>query len=317
MAPITAGPHGRASCPRSIYPDLPDYPSFSELVDHANRFVQHAHDRRVCCEYARTLLDDGQGINAELAAHHLRLIQQLGAAEACAIVQAEHRDSYLQPNIVKEEFGDFPEFETLLDLAVNGARIALPNVWVPNCGKHVALRPNAVRMAAPIHVRFAKEQALGDVIMVDAAAFREFAAASATTFSVISVDWVFKPGNKVSDLLGRLIDDYTNCDPPLNSTETFAAMESVYGELLLPQLPDMCRSLLTARETFPGQPIFGLKEDISRAYRRVRLAPTSCLHMVLQLPPHRRWRHILRHTLVPTVWTQCVSAWVGCCREGY
>jgi hypothetical protein len=186
---------------------------------------------------------------------------------------------------VRNEFATFPEFNTLLALAVDGAHIAIPPQWVPNCGLGVTIRPNAVRMAAPVLVRFAQEQALGDVMLVESSAFQKAAAETSTPFSVISVDWVFKPGDKKSDLLGRLIDDYTNCSSPLNTAETFAAMESVYGELRLPQLSNMCDSLLLARARFPGEAIFGLKEDISRAYRRVRLAPSSCLRMVLQLPP--------------------------------
>jgi hypothetical protein len=255
------------------------------ISHHANRFVQHAHDKQACCSYAHEQLRAGAGINTALAADHLRLILLQGAEVACERTQHQHLLSYLQPDIIKTEFADFPEFDTLLALAVEGACVLTPSNWSPNCGRNVVVRPNAVRMAEPIHVRFAQEQALGDVMLVNADAFRSYAASMSIAFNVISVDWVFKPGDKPSDLLGRLIDDYTNCDAPLNTDETFKAMEAVYGALRLPQLPDMCRSLLLARQRFPGQPISGLKEDISRAYRRVRLKPSSCMSMILQLPP--------------------------------
>jgi hypothetical protein len=271
--------------PVDLYDSLPATTSFPALVDQANQFVQHAHDRRICCEYARQQQRSGAGINVSLAADHLRLILNHGAEAACELTQRLHQPSYLQPDIIRAEFALFPEFDTLLSLAVEGAHVAIPTDWVPNCGIGVTVRPNALRMAAPVHVRFAQEQALGDVILVDAEAFRAYAKTASIAFNVISVDWVFKPGDKPSDLLGRLIDDYTNCSAPLNTAETFIAMEAIYGELRLPQLPDMCQSLLLARERFPDQPISGLKEDISRAYRRVRLAPPSCLKMVLQLPP--------------------------------
>jgi hypothetical protein len=271
--------------PVNLYTSLPIVHAFPELIAHANRFVQHAHDRTICCDYAHQRQLAGDGINTLLAADHLQLILQHGAEAACELTQREHQPSYLQPDIVRAEFADFPEFNTLLSLAEEGAHVAIPADWVPNCGHDVTVRPNAIRMAAPIHIRFAQEQALGDVILVDAHDFRAYADTASVPFNVISVDWVFKPGDKPSDLLGRLIDDYTNCNAPLNTAETFSAMEAVYGELRLPQLPDMCRSLLLARDRFPGQPICGLKEDISRAYRRVRLTPPSCLRMVLQLPP--------------------------------
>ena len=271
--------------PRNIYPGLQPTDSFPQLVDQANRFVKQAHDRGICCEYAQTQLTAGLGIDTDLAAHHLDLVRTHGLVNACALIQKSHAQSYLQPDLVRNEFATFPEFNTLLALAVDGAHIAIPPQWVPNCGLGVTIRPNAVRMAAPVLVRFAQEQALGDVMLVESSAFQKAAAETSTPFSVISVDWVFKPGDKKSDFLGRLIDDYTNCSSPLNTAETFAAMESVYGELRLPQLSNMCDSLLLARARFPGEAIFGLKEDISRAYRRVRLAPSSCLRMVLQLPP--------------------------------
>jgi hypothetical protein len=92
--------------------------------------------------------------------------------------------SYLQPDIVKSEFADFPEFDTLLALAVEGARVMTPTDWTPNCGRNVTVRPNATRMAAPIHVRFAQEQALGDVILVNAEAFRAYADSASIAFNV-------------------------------------------------------------------------------------------------------------------------------------
>jgi hypothetical protein len=271
--------------PANLHGIQPAVSTFAGLVDHANKFVQHAHDRGICCDYARQQMQSGAGIDTALATRHLQLIQMHGAVAACGITQELHQHNYIQAELIKDECASFPEFDTLLALAEGGAHIATPEGWAPNHGRNVSVRPNAIRMAAPVHVRFAQEQALGDVMLVEAAAFRDYATATSTDFSVISVDWVFKPGNKPSDLLGRLIDDYTNCDAPLNTADTFTAMEAVYGELHLPQLQDMCRSLLLARERFPGQPLCGLKEDISRAYRRVRLAPTSCLKMVLELPP--------------------------------
>jgi hypothetical protein len=149
--------------PPGIYPGLQPTSSFPELVDQANRFVQHAHDRRLCCAYAQTQLSAGRGINSDLAAKHLNLVQTHGIVNACAMIQTSHAHSYLQPDIVRREFATFPEFDTLLALAEDGAHVATPAGWTPNCGCGVTVRPNAVRMAAPIHVRFAQEQALGDV----------------------------------------------------------------------------------------------------------------------------------------------------------
>jgi hypothetical protein len=42
-------------------------------------------------------------------------------------------------------------------------------------------------MAAPIHVRFAQEQALGDVMLVNADAFRSYAASMSIAFNVIYI----------------------------------------------------------------------------------------------------------------------------------
>jgi len=64
-------------------------------------------------------------------------------------------------------------------------------------------------------------------------------------------------------------------------------MEHIYGVLELPQLHDMCGSLLQARADFPKEPILGCKEDVTRAYRRVRFFPDHCTRMVVLLPPDR------------------------------
>lgn len=268
-----------------LYRDIPCTSTFTELVDHANRFVHDTHDRDACCQYASQEIQAGHTIDRDLTQRHMQMMRDHGILETCRHIQNEHRDSYLQPELVRSQYNDFPEYLTLLQLAVEGAHIITPTDWIPNSGVGVKLRPNAKRMAMPIQVRFAQEQALGDVIIVDSTEFQKYATECEIPFNVISVDWVFKPGNKQSDLLGRLIDDYTNCDAPLNTPETFTSMEAVFGELTLPQLPDMCRSVLLARERFPHEKIMGLKEDISRAYRRVRLHPPSCMTMVLLLPP--------------------------------
>jgi hypothetical protein len=127
--------------PADLYDSLPARTSFPALVDQASRFVQHAHDRRICCDYARQQQLFGAGINTSLAADHLRLILQHGAEAACELTQRAHQPSYLQPDIVRAEFALFPEFETLLALAVEGAHIAVPTDWIPNCGIGVTGAP--------------------------------------------------------------------------------------------------------------------------------------------------------------------------------
>jgi hypothetical protein len=126
---------------------------------------------------------------------------------------------------------------------------------------------------------------MGDVMLVECTSFHTLAALQLILYHVTELGWVFKPGEKLSDLLGRIVDDFTNSPGPLNTPETRQAMEDRYGVLSLPQLHHMCQCLLTARQLYPDQEIMGLKEDISRAYRRIRIRPVDCPLMIDLLPP--------------------------------
>jgi hypothetical protein len=241
------------SLPKGVFAELNPEWTFPEVVIHATKFVSQAKDRTACTKYAEPLLAGGQGPDAVIVAAHLQLMKRVGIVAACAEVQRQHKHNYLQPDVVRREFQDFPEYDTLLSLAEEGAHIFTPAEWSPNRGVGVSVRPNAVRMAAPILVRFGQEQLTGDVILVEKGEFDELARSEGLDFNVISVDWVFKPGDKESDLLGRIIDDFTNSEPALNSPETFVAMEAVYNPLVLPQLANMCESMCVAREAFPDE----------------------------------------------------------------
>ena len=261
--------------------------SFSALVAHAHEFVNQSHSHAACRAYAAAQVEAGHGVDTALVAHHLSLLRQHGLVQTCALLQAHHAANYLQPDVVRAEYGGVPQFDILLQLAESGAHILRPTDWQPNMGQGVHVRNICQLMADCVHVRMAQEQALGDVLLVECGEFRALAAAAGLAYHVTELGWVFKPGSKLSDLLGRIIDDFTNSPGPLNTDDTRLAMDRLYGILRLPQLADMCASLLQARAAFPGEPIYGAKEDVSRAYHRVRIAAEDCPCMVVLLPPDR------------------------------
>jgi hypothetical protein len=182
-------------------------------------------------------------------------------------------------------FQEFPEYDRLLALATDGATIHTPTTgWAPNMGKGVVVRKVARQMADAVLVRVAEEQARGDLIVVPQQGFHEMAHKTDLEFNVIELGWVFKAGDKESDKLGRVVDDMSFSPSPINTPETAQMAREIYGPLDLPILADMCNSLLIARQRFPGQRLSGLKEDVSRAYRRVRIALSSCRWVVIRLP---------------------------------
>lgn len=270
---------------RDFYGEAVQAASFPALVDCANLYVQKNNDHGVSRAYARQQILEGHSIDKGLMHVHTELMRSAGIVPACAQVQEQHKHNFLQPDFVREYFTDFPEFEVLLSLSVDGAEIFYPPTWTPNMGVGVSVRKITELMADAVHVRMAQEQALGDVILITCEDFERIAREQGIQFYVTELGWMFKPGSKESDLLGRIIDDYTNGRLSLNTPESRLLMEAVYNELILPQLPDMCASILRARKVFPGQQIFGLKEDVSRAYRRVRLKPRSAVYMITLLPP--------------------------------
>ena len=261
--------------------------SFPALVKHAHDFVDQAHSHLACQTYAAEQVKAGHGVDKALVDHHLSLLRQHGLVKTCTLLQAHHAENYLQPDVVRDEYVGFPQFDLLSSLATEGAHILKPNNWKPNMGEDVHVRNICNTMSDAVNVRMAQEQALGDVLLVECSEFKAMAAAGKIAYHVTELGWVFKPGHKLSDLLGRIIDDYTNSPGPLNTPDTRISMEELYGILKLPQLADMCASLLQARNDFPNEPIYGAKEDVSRAYRRVKIFPADCPYMVVLMPPNK------------------------------
>jgi hypothetical protein len=270
--------------PSAVFPETASITSFEDLIKFATAYVARESSKIGCQEYAAAHIKKGGGINYSLAAEHMRQMEVLGVTEACAAVQRQHSGSYLQPRVVEEEYASFKEFASLLDLAANGASILRPADFAPNNGVGCRSRSNAVAMADAVIARLAQEQATGDVMIVPAAEFRALAHLRGLEFNVTELGWTFKHGNKDSDQLGRVTDDATNSPSPLNTPASLLMAEARYGSLVLPQLHDMCQSLLQARVAFPGKPIAGLKEDVSRAYRRVRFRPDHCPLMTCIMP---------------------------------
>jgi hypothetical protein len=258
---------------------------FIELIQHARDFVTHSHSHEVCQVYAAQQVADGHGLDLVHIQADRDLFEQHGVVQACAIVQHQHAANYLQPDIVRDEYKDFDQYDLLLSLAQNGAEVLRPPNWTPNMGVGINPRNVCKQMADAVHVRMAQEHAIGDIMLVECDVFKALCLVQQIQFHVTELGWVFKPGEKLSDLLGRIVDDYSNSTGPLNTPETREAMEYLYNMLQLPQLADMCESLITARSLFPGELIHTLKEDISRAYRRIKFKPTEYVLMVVLLPP--------------------------------
>jgi hypothetical protein len=83
--------------------------------------------------------------------------------DTCANVQKLYAGNYLQADVVRAQYRDFPEFESLLDLAVSGASVMQPAGWVPNQGIGVKVRATTNMMRDAVYARMAQEQAVGDV----------------------------------------------------------------------------------------------------------------------------------------------------------
>ena len=258
---------------------------FPELLDHARTFIQQTTCHATSQHYAAEQIAAGNGIDTQRVADQWALVQQHGLVGACDRIQQQNAANYLQPQFIHDQLQEFPEYNTLHTLALDGATICRPTDWQPNQGEGVNVRKICKTMADAVHVRMAQEHALGDVLLIERDLFTFMAAAQNLEFHLTELGWVFKPGEKLSDLLGRIIDDYTNSPGPLNTDDTRLAMETLYGALHLPQLEDMCARLLNARDAFPNQAILGLKEDVSRAYRRIRVRPADCPIMGVLLPP--------------------------------
>jgi hypothetical protein len=63
--------HVGPSLPVDVYPGLTPAPNFPTLIRQADEFVRQSRNRDACCDYARALIGDGQGIDVSLAAKHL------------------------------------------------------------------------------------------------------------------------------------------------------------------------------------------------------------------------------------------------------
>ena len=279
-----------APMPDSLYPASVECTSFDQLLKFSIEFVEKTHDYDACCAFAAAHIDRTGGVDTTLADTHLASMQEIGIVMTCARVQQQHSGSYLQPDVVRALFRSFPEYDSLLRIADEGSPVLRPPLWMPNNGNGVKSRAIALRMADAVVARMAEEQALGDVILVEAEPFTRLCAEQGVHFNIVECGWVFKHGSKATDLLGRVTDDHSHSYCPLNSPESKAMAEEMYGPPVCPQLPDMCDDVLAARAQFPGQPIHGLSEDVSRAYRRCRFRPEDCPLVTVILPPTRDGR---------------------------
>jgi hypothetical protein len=262
--------------PATLYAEAAHCTSFTSLLAHAAEAVRQAHDYDACRAYAASQIEITGGINVSLATQHLQWMQDIGVVATCARVQEQHAGSYLQPHIVRALYPGFPEYETLLRIAVEGSPVLRPPLWTPNNGVGVQVRAIATSMADAFILRMTEEQAKGDVIIVEAEPFTALCSAQGVAFNLVECGWVFKHGSKESDLLGRITDDHTHSPCPLNTIESKALADDLYGPPVCPQLTDMCESLRAAQTQYPDQPIYGMAEDVSRAYRRCRFRPDDC-----------------------------------------
>jgi hypothetical protein len=243
------------------------------------------NDHSLSEQYGRQCCANGLILNQTIITSHSNLVHKVGLIPAITQLQAEHADIFLQPTDVRSNYRDFCQYDTLLELAEEGATIYTPKDFVYNNGVGATSRPVCRLVPSAIHARLSQEQAIGDSLILPQAVVREAAKAAGIQFHVSELSWVFKPGDNDSDLLGRLVDDYTNsAGGGINSSETLEAIVQHYGDVTNPQLVDLCQAYLDALDPTGEDLLSAATEDVSRAYRRVKVCPPYCLLQVLNLP---------------------------------
>jgi hypothetical protein len=93
------------------YEGLPAAGQFTELLTQADEFVRQTHSYEDCSAYARAQVRQGHGINVTLVQQHMAMLKDKGFEATCAHVQEQHKDGFLQPQVVETMFREFPEYD--------------------------------------------------------------------------------------------------------------------------------------------------------------------------------------------------------------
>jgi hypothetical protein len=292
-----------------LYPRLATCPSFDNCIAVALDYVRVKNDHTLSEEYGKQCCANGSKLNKSIITSHIQSFRQFGVLETIARTQRQHADIFLQVQDVKANYQAFPEYNTLLELAEEGATICTPPDFTFNNGVGACSRPICSIVPSAIHARLSQEQLIGDSIIVPQSVLKQAAALAGLQFHVSELSWVFKPGDAESNLLGRLVDDYTNsAGGGLNGEHTMDEIIRLYGSVTNPQLADLCRAYLASRDPSGHDPLDIATEDVGRAYRRAKVRPPHCLMLVLNLPPIEG---------VPPLYSIGLSGRFGYCGAGH
>jgi hypothetical protein len=106
---------------------------------------------------------------------------------------------------------------------------------------------------------------------------------------------------KETDPLGRPIPDFSHSEvgTPPNHPDLRADIAEKWGTMTHPDITDISRALLAARDVTPRGRVWGSRVDINAAYTRILIRPTDVtLLATLLVTDHPRWGRIVSLPLV-------------------
>ena len=115
---------------------------------------------------------------------------------------------------------------------------------------------------------------------------------------------------KETDPLGRPIPDFSHSKvgTPPNHPDLRAPIAEQWGTIEHPDITDISRALLTARDVTPRGRVWGSRVDINAAYTRILIRPSDVtLLATLLVTDHPRWGAIVALPLVNQWGHQCAG----------
>ena len=203
----------------------------------------------------------------------------------------------LTPAAVDTVFANDPEVERLRQLAAGCPIDTHPN-FIPNWGEGVAARSGPDGdPTKPLLVHALKDARKGKVLLLPLDVVVQ-AARDAGLRVHVSERFL---RDKETDPLGRPIPDYSHSavGTPPNDPELREVIADRWGQIEHPDISDVCRALLTARQNTPRGRVWGSRVDITAAYTRVLVRPEDVpLLATVVLTNHPKWGTIVSLPLV-------------------
>ena len=202
----------------------------------------------------------------------------------------------LQLNTLKSDYQNDPEYNTLIELATQGATPIPPHDFQPNMGSGTKIRRGKTPTPLALRAHAAIAQREGHAIIVHREALPHIAKYLPVHVSEASV--CAKPGKP----LGRAIFDYSHTregSPPNHESQKSAHADK-YGAIRHGTLSDLCSAVIAAEETTGPGHAWGGEMDANGAYTHILESPQGAsIHMVLVAEDQTNPAHDL--ILIPLV----------------